>query len=183
MPPDASAITLRPARLDEREALEALIAVSARELSRDDYRPEQVEACLGTVFGVDTDLIADGSYLVVEVDGVSAACGGWSRRKTLFGADAFSGHDSGFLDPAVDAAKIRAFFVHPAFARRGLGRRLLEACETAARAHGFKALELMGTLPGVKLYRTLGFEPGAPVLVPLKGGLDIEFVPMRKELT
>lgn len=174
--------TIRPAHLEERPALEQLIAESARGLSQADYTPAQIESAIAHVFGVDTELIHDGTYLVVEHAGQPIACGGWSRRKTLFGGDRFAGREAGLLDPAHDAAKIRAFFVHPAWARRGVGRALLEACEQAARAEGFRALELMATLPGVKLYRTLGFVGEQVVEYPTPDGVAIPFVPMRKEL-
>jgi GNAT superfamily N-acetyltransferase len=174
--------TIRPARMDERPALEQLIADSARGLSQEDYTPAQIESAITHVFGVDTELVEDGTYLVVEHAGAPIACGGWSRRKTLFGGDRFAGRESGLLDPARDAAKIRAFFVHPAWARRGVGRALLEACEQAARAQGFRALELMATLPGVKLYRTLGFAGDQRVEHTMGDGTTITFVPMRKEL-
>ncbi len=174
--------TIRPARLDEKAALETLIAVSARELSRGDYTDAQLDRAIGTVFGVDTELIEDGTYLVAEVDGALAGCGGWSRRKTLFGADGRSDREQGFLDPAADAAKIRAFFVHPDFARRGVGRAIFDACEAAARAAGFGALELMATLPGERLYRTLGFEGAETIEYDMGGGLMIRFIPMRKTL-
>lgn len=175
-------ILIRAARLDEREALDKLIALSARKLGGRDYSDEELDYAIGTVFGVDTDLISDGTYLVAEIDGVRAGCGGWSRRATLFGADAFDGRDPQMLDPAQDAAKIRAFFVHPDFARRGVGRAIYDRCEAEARAAGFKALELMGTLGGVPLYAELGFKGAAPIRHALGGGLSMEFVPMRKEL-
>jgi GNAT superfamily N-acetyltransferase len=173
---------IRPARLDERPALEALIALSARELSRGDYTDGQLDRAIGTVFGVDTELIEDGTYLVAEIEGALAGCGGWSRRKTLFGADGRADREPGFLDPAVDAAKIRAFFVHPGFARRGVGRAIYDACEAGARAAGFGTLELMATLPGERLYRTLGFVGSQPIEYDMGGGLMIRFVPMRKSL-
>ncbi len=175
-------VTVRPARMDERTALDALIALSSRKLGRAHYSDEQLDYAIGTVFGVDTDLIVDGTYLVAEIDGALAGCGGWSRRATLFGADAFDGRDPQALDPAHDAAKIRAFFVHPDFTRRGVGRAIYDRCEAEARAAGFRALELMGTLGGVPLYADLGFLADAPVQHPLRDGLTMEFVPMRKAL-
>ncbi|HJY36706.1 MAG TPA: GNAT family N-acetyltransferase, partial [Steroidobacteraceae bacterium] len=117
----------------------SLIARSARELSAGDYTPEQVEGALRGAFGVDTQLILDRTYFVAEADGKLVACGGWSKRRTLFGGDARSGRDAADLDPATDAAKIRAFFVDPAYARRGLGSAILERCESAARACGFRS--------------------------------------------
>jgi GNAT superfamily N-acetyltransferase len=172
--------TLRAATLDDRPALTPLIAASARELSRDLYTKAQVEGALRGAFGVDTQLIHDGSYFVIETQGRLAACGGWSRRRTLFGSDARADRDAGELDPAVDAAKIRAFFIHPEFARRGLGTLLLEHCERAASARGFTRFEMMATLPGVRLYQARGYLPGAPIEWPLGEGLTITFVPMSK---
>jgi GNAT superfamily N-acetyltransferase len=175
-------VTIRPVRLDERDALEALIARSARALSRGDYDDTQLDRAIGTVFGVDTELVRDGTYLAAEVDGTMAGCGGWSKRRTLFGADALAGRESGLLDPAVDAAKIRAFFVAPEWARRGVGRAILEACEAAAKDAGFQALELMATLPGERMYRALGFVGSDPMDYDMGQGLMIRFVPMRKTL-
>jgi len=173
---------IRPARLDEREKLQALIARSARALSVGDYDEAQLDRAIGTVFGVDTELVQDGTYLVAEIDGALAGCGGWSRRKTLFGADGRRDRESGFLDPAVDAAKIRAFFVAPEWARRGVGTAILDACEAAAKAAGFRSLELMATLPGERMYRALGFVGSDPVEYDMGEGLMIRFVPMRKAL-
>lgn len=181
MPSPTEPPTVRAARIEERAALEALIALSARELSRGDYSDEQLDRAIGTVFGVDTELIEDGTYLVAEIDGALAGCGGWSRRKTLFGADGRSDREQGFLDPAVDAARIRAFFVHPDYARRGVGRAIFDACASAARTAGFRTLELMATLPGERLYRTLGFVGSETVEYDM-GGLLIRFIPMRKTL-
>ncbi len=175
-------ILIRRARLDEKPVLEALIARSARALSVGDYSEAQLDRAIGNVFGVDTELVRDGSYLVAEWDGQLAGCGGWSCRRTLFGADARSGRDDALLDPTTDAAKIRAFFIDPAFARRGLGTAILNACEAAARAAGFKRTELMATLPGERLYRAFGYVGQAPVEYDLGGGVSITFVPMSKSL-
>ena len=168
---------------DDRPALIALIARSARALSAGDYTPEQVEGALAGAFGVDTQLVLDGTYFVVEDDPGIAGCGGWSYRKTLFGGDAHTQRDAAELDPRTDAAKIRAFFVDPAHARQGIGRALLEHCEQAARERGFSGCELMATLPGLKLYRECGYVPEAPVQHRLGSGLTIEFVPMSKRLS
>ncbi len=179
---------LRPATLAEKPALQRLIELSARGLSKGDYRPEQVEGALRGAFGVDTTLLADGTYFVAELQqaegalaaGTLVGCGGWSRRRTLFGGDARAERDAGLLDPATDAAKIRAFFVHPDYARRGVGRALLERCESAASAAGFTRFELMGTLPGVRLYEALGYQRQPMVHYPVAEGISIEFVPMSK---
>jgi GNAT superfamily N-acetyltransferase len=173
---------LRPATLDDRPALTALIARSARGLSTNEYRPEVVEGALRGAFGVDTQLIRDGTYFIVESDGAIVGCGGWSYRRTLFGSDAGPGRDAAELDPAVDAAKIRAFFIDPAHARRGLGTLLLNHCESAAAARGFTRFEMMATLPGQKLYAARGYAPTGRVTHELAPGLSIEFVPMRRDL-
>ena len=174
---------LRHATPEDLPALEELIALSARALSAGDYTSRQIEGALRGAFGVDTQLIRDGTYFVIEAAGRLAGCGGWSRRRTLFGGDARADRDATELDPAVDAAKIRAFFIHPDFARRGFGRALLERCERDAAAHGFKRFELMATLPGVRLYAACGFAPGAQIRWPLGDGVAIEFVPMSKAVT
>jgi GNAT superfamily N-acetyltransferase len=171
---------LRKATQADRPALQVLIARSARELGAPDYRPEQIEGALRGAFGVDTQLIDDGTYFVVEAEGKLVGCGGWSRRRTLFGGDAHSERDAQQLDPTSDAAKIRAFFVDPQYARRGIGRALLERCESEARAHGFHRFELMGTLPGVRLYEALGYVGSERVHYPVAPGVTIEFVPMHK---
>jgi ribosomal protein S18 acetylase RimI-like enzyme len=172
--------TIRRAGLADVPAIEALIAISARALSAGDYTPEQVEAALRGAFGVDTQLIRDGSYFVIEAGARLAGCGGWSRRRTLFGSDARADRDATQLDPAIDAAKIRAFFIHPEFARRGLGSMLLDRCEREAAAHGFRRLEMMATLPGVRLYAARGYRGEATVDWPLGDGLAIRFLPMSK---
>ena len=174
--------SLRQATLADAPLLEHLIRASARGLCADDYTSEQIEAALGTAWGVDTELIRDGTYFVVETAGTIVACGGWSRRRTLFGGDAQSGRRSDVLDPSGDAARIRAFFVHPDWARQGLGRMLLQRCEAEARAHGFRAAELVATLPGERLYWAFGYVAGERLDHPLGGGLTIEFVLMRKAL-
>ena len=174
--------TIRAASLDDVEALKALIALSARQLSAGDYAPEQVEGALRGAFGVDTQLIRDGTYFVVELEGAIVACGGWSFRKTLFGSDTGNRRDPAELDPAMDAAKIRAFFVDPAHARRGIGTLLLERCESEARARGYTRVELMATLPGVKLYAARGYVPTGRVSHEMEPGLTIEFVPMLKSI-
>ncbi|MDB6043423.1 MAG: family N-acetyltransferase [Gammaproteobacteria bacterium] len=173
---------LRQATLDDRPALELLIARSARELSANDYEPEQVEGALRGAFGVDTQLIADETYFVVAGDGKIVGCGGWSYRRTLFGGDNRAQRDSAMLDPEADSAKIRAFFVDPDHARKGIGSRLLERCETEARLRGFSRLELMSTLPGVRLYAARGYVPTGHVRYDVGAGVSIEFVPMLKEI-
>ena len=176
------AYPIRTATTDDVPALAALIARSARALSTAYYRAEQVEGALAGAFGVDSQLIADGTYYVVEVGSRVVVGGGWSYRRTLFGGDAHANRDEGTLDPAADAAKIRAFFIDPDYARRGIGRALLAHCEAAAHARGFRGFELMATLPGVPLYRACGYEPGETLHFPVTADVTIEFVPMRKGL-
>jgi GNAT superfamily N-acetyltransferase len=177
----AAAVTIRVATAAEIPALEALIARSARGLSRNDYDPAEIEALVAHIFSVDSEVVADGTYFVAELEGTPAGCGGWSRRRTLFGGDRFAARESGLLDPATDAARIRAFFVDPAFARRGVGAAILAACEEAAIAAGFRRLELMATLPGVPFYEANGFVGLAEVEVDA-GGRAVRFRPMSKDV-
>jgi len=134
---------IRKATMEERDALQQLIAESARELSREHYSDAQVEAAIATVFGVDTTLIEDGTYFVVESDGELAGCGGWSKRKTLFGGDQYSSRNTANIDPETEPAKIRAFFIHPDHARKGVARAILSRCEDEAREH-FSRLGIAG---------------------------------------
>jgi GNAT superfamily N-acetyltransferase len=175
-------VVLRKAVPADIPLLKALIARSARDLSVDDYRPSQVEGALRGAFGVDSQLLADETYFVAEEDGELVGCGGWSFRSTLFGGDAHQARDASLLDPKTQAAKIRAFFVDPSKARRGIGSLLLDRCESEARAHGFSRVELMATLPGVKLYAARGYVGMPQVKHDLGAGESIEFVPMRKDL-
>ena len=173
---------VRKATLADREAITDLIAESARQLSKNEYTDKQIEGAIATVFGVDTDLIHDGTYFVADQNGTLIGCGGWSKRKTLFGGDQFSNRDAGTLDPATEPAKIRAFFVHPAHARKGVARAILDACEREAKEQGFHALELMATLPGVKFYEACGYSKEGNFDLKLPDGVKLELVPMRKEL-
>jgi GNAT superfamily N-acetyltransferase len=174
--------TLRLASIADRDAIAQLIDVSARGLSTADYSAEQIEAALRYVYGVDTDLIADGTYFVAERDGMLLGCGGWSKRRTLFGGDQSQTRDAGFLDPRTDAARIRAFFIHPNAARQGIGRAILDACEHAAREAGFRSLQLVATLPGQKLYRACGFVAEKSITHTTPDGVVLEFVRMAKRL-
>ena len=173
---------VRKAQRADQPRLEQLIADSARTLGTHAYRSEQIEAALRGAFGVDTQLIDDGTYFVAELDGVIVGCGGWSRRSTLFGGDRHAQRDARELNPQTDAARIRAFFVAPEYARQGIGRALLMNCEIAAQAQGFTRFELMGTLTGVPFYRALGYEAGEMVRYPATPDVMIEFVPMRKTI-
>jgi GNAT superfamily N-acetyltransferase len=172
--------TIRLATDADVPALKVLIALSVRGLQWTHYTPAQMEGALGAVFGVDSQLIADGTYLVVEVEGQIAACGGWSKRKTLYGGDQVVNREDSLLDPAYDAARIRAFFVHPEFARRGIGTQLLKACEDAACAEGFTRFELASTLPGVPLYSARGYLPGERFDIPLQNGESLGILQMSK---
>jgi GNAT superfamily N-acetyltransferase len=173
---------LRQATLSDLKSLEALIAASARTLGAGHYSTAQIEGALSGAFGVDTMLIRDGTYFVVtDAQGAIVACGGWSRRRTLFGSDARAERDESWLDPRTEAAKIRAFFVDPAYARQGLGRAILERSEAEAQRVGFTSLTLMATLSGVPFYERLGYVAGPGINYPLPGGLEIRFVPMSKQ--
>lgn len=168
---------------DDIPRLQDLIEASVRGLQAQDYTPAQIEGALQSVYGVDTQLIADGTYFAVESDGGEIiACGGWSKRKTLYGGDQYAGREDSLLDPARDAAKIRAFFVHPPWARRGLGSVLLEACERAALAAGFTRLEMGATLSGVPFYCAKGFTEIENQSVPLANGETLPIVRMSKEI-
>ena len=162
--------------------MSALIVESARVLSRGFYTEQEAESAIRFVFGVDTGLVDDGTYFVAELDGVLAGCGGWSRRNTLYGGDQRPMGEASLLNPATDAARIRAFFVAPSAARQGVGRRLLDECERAARAAEFKSLTLMATLPGVPFYQALGFAPDEDVVDTLPDGTPLRFVRMSKPI-
>ncbi|MFN8571093.1 MAG: GNAT family N-acetyltransferase [Gemmatimonadaceae bacterium] len=172
--------TLRPATPDDIPALNALIATSARVLSAGYYSEPQIDAAIRYVFGVDTTLIADQSYFVAMDGERVIGCGGWSRRRTLYGGDQRRVGEPELLDPTQDAAKIRAFFVAPDSARRGVGTAILERCIAAAREAGFRQLELMATLPGVPMYEARGFVPTETVEDVLPDGTPITFVRMRR---
>jgi len=175
-------LALRKALLADVPDLRELIARSARGLSAAEYRPAQIEGALRGAFGVDTQLLLDETYFVAQDGATCVGCGGWSFRSTLFGGDSRAGRDASVLDPATQPAKIRAFFVDPGHARRGIGTLLLERCESEARQRGFTAVELMATLPGVKLYSARGYAAMPMVKFDVGGGETIEFVPMRKGL-
>jgi GNAT superfamily N-acetyltransferase len=179
-------LRIRQAVPADVSALQSLIRASVLSLQAGDYTAEQREQALELVFGVDTQLIEDGTYFVVEakVDGnqVLAGCGGWSKRKTLYGSDHCAGREDALLDPEHDAAKIRAFFVHPDWARRGVGSRILEVCESAAATAGFQRLEMGATLTGVPLYRARGYVEGEHREVPLGPGVTLPIIHMVKQL-
>jgi GNAT superfamily N-acetyltransferase len=182
-------IRIRKAVLGDVPALEKLIDASVRGLQSLDYTPSQIEAALKTVYGVDSQLIADGTYFVAEADDASppsesaiVGCGGWSKRRTLFGGDRWNRRLDDLLDPGRDAAKIRAFFVHPSWARHGIGGMILEASESAAKLAGFTRLEMGATLSGVPFYRAKGYEPLENLQVPLSNGESLPIVRMAKRV-
>ena len=171
---------LRKAVADDIPALERLIDASVRGLQAQDYTPEQIDAALRTVFTVDTQLIEDGTYFVVEQDGEMIGCGGWSQRKTLCGGDHHAVRENALMDPLRDAAKIRAIFVHPRWARHGIGSILLKAAEDAAIAAGFRQLEMGATLTGVPVYLRRGYRKVETMTVPLDQGMTLPVVRMEK---
>jgi len=173
---------LRPARAANVAAMEALIARSGIELSVGFYTRQQAAAVTRHVFGVDTQLVADGTYFLIERDGELLACGGWSRRRTLFGGDRAKSGPDPLLDSAHEAARIRAFFVAPDMARRGLGRQLMLHCEAQAGLAGFTSLELAATLPGVPLYLAAGFEVVERFALNLPDDIEVPLARMRKRI-
>ena len=177
-------LSLRLATPADIPALHQLIETSVRTLQQNDYTPEQIDGALGTVLGLDTQLIQDRTYFIAEARAACArrlaGCGGWSKRKTLFGSDHAEVREPELLDPKTDAAKIRAFFIHPDFARRGIGTRILEACESAARSAGFSRFEMGATLTGVPLYKLRGYHVIEPIAVPLPNGDSLQVIRMAK---
>jgi GNAT superfamily N-acetyltransferase len=174
---------LRVATAEDVAGIRGLIDASVRGLQAEDYSAAQIEGALATVFTVDSQLIADGTYFVAFAEsGELAGCGGWSFRKTLYGGDhQMEKIAPERLDPRVDAAKVRAIFVHPKFARMGLGSLILAAAEDAAVEQGFTRLEMGSTLTGVALYALKGYREVSRVPVPVGGGEEIEVVRMVKE--
>jgi GNAT superfamily N-acetyltransferase len=173
---------IRLALGSEIKTLNELIAQSARMLCKQDYTPEEIESAVAHVFGVDTELVEDKTYYVIEDKGQILACGGWSKRKTLLGGNQFNSRDSSLLDPKKDPAKIRAFFVHPDYARHGLGKKLLAHCEEEAKRNGFSRIEMMATLTGAKLYQTQGYMGSEQVDYSLPNGCVLKFIRMGKML-
>ena len=187
-----SGTRLRLAMPEDVPVLRELIEASARGLQTEDYTPAQIEGALKTVFGVDSQLIADGTYIVAEApldqkgsgrrtaEWMVVGCGGWSKRKTLYGSDRWTGREDVLLDPRRDAAKIRAFFIHPAWARQGVGSMILKACEEAARAAGFSRYEMGATLTGAKLFGARGYMAVKPISIPLINGERLPVIHMEK---
>jgi GNAT superfamily N-acetyltransferase len=177
-------LTSRLATAADIPALEAVMAAAIAELQKGFLTPAQIAASR-MIMGLDRQLVADGTYFVVEAHlddgGQVAGCGGWSRRATLYGGDHTPGRDPGLLDPARDAARVRAMYTHPSFARRGVGRLILELCEDAAGAEGFRRLELMATLSGRPLYESYGFTPIEDILDD-RGGEPVPLTRMGKAI-
>ncbi|WP_374470741.1 GNAT family N-acetyltransferase [Phenylobacterium sp.] len=172
---------LRVATPTDAPALRVLMDRSIRRLLEPFLTAAELAASF-EVMGLDTQLLADGTYYVIEVDGRLAASGGWSRRATLFGGDHTAGRDAALLDPAAEPARVRAMYTDPDFARRGLGRRILEACEAAARAEGFGSAELAATLGGAPLYRACGWREVEPFHAETASGVQVPLVRMAKAL-
>lgn len=179
-------VQIRKAIESDIPRLREIIEASVRGLQANEYSLAQIDGALQSVYGVDSQLIADGTYFVAEAvsEGkpVLVGCGGWSKRKTLYGGDQYAGREDSLLDPSRDAAKIRAFFVHPAHVRRGIGSLILKACEDAAQAAGFKRLEMGATLSGVAFYKAKGYSEVENQQVPLNNGERLPIVRMTKDL-
>jgi len=173
---------MRVATLGDVPAITALIDASVRGLSQAHYTPEEIDESLVSVFGVDSQLIVDGTYFVIECDGELAASGGWGKRLTLYGGDQVKGAADPLLNPATDAARIRAFYVSPRHARRGFARLIYDACEAEAVAAGFRRFQLGATLPGVPLYERLGFCALHSLTAPMRHGLTLGIVHMERDI-
>lgn len=175
------ALRLRPARHEDMPALSALMDKAIGELLQAFLPPEGVKASY-EVMGLDTQLITDGTYFVVEDGDAIAGCGGWSRRATLFGGDHSAGRDAALLDPATDAARVRAMYTHPDHTRKGVGRVVLDACEAAARGEGFSRVEMAATMGGVPLYRACGYHDIEPFTARTSTGYEVPLIRMGKAL-
>ena len=172
--------THRLATLSDLEVVRTLMDASIAELQKPFLEQHQIESSRA-IMGLNTQLIEDGTYFIVEAAGQVAGCGGWSRRATLYGGDQTPGRNAQLLDPIRDAARIRAMYTHPAYARRGVGRLILYLCESAVRIEGFKMVELMATKSGEPLYLACGYEPVERIL-DSRGGAAVPLIGMRKEL-
>ncbi|HEX9839274.1 MAG TPA: GNAT family N-acetyltransferase [Anaerolineales bacterium] len=175
-------ISVRVATMDDIPELQTLIPESARGLSRGYYTPQQIESAIKYIFGVDTQLISDKTYYIAEAEGEVVGCGGWSKRKTLYGGDQMKAEQDPLLEPEQDAGRIRAFFIHPDWARKGIGRRIIAACEEAAKADGFTRMELGATLPGEPLYAAMGYEVTDRFDIPMADGTTLPCAHMIKQL-
>ena len=174
--------TIEVARMVDVPELQRVLERSVRQLGGADYDPRQIDTSLQRLFGIDTTLIQDRSYFAVRSEGRIIACGGWSFRRTLYGGEQFSQRDSEMLDPAREPARIRAMYVDPAWARRGIGAAILDHSERAAAAAGFLEMELMSTLTGIPLYVKAGYRAVEDVSLTLEGDVPFPLVRMRKPL-
>ncbi len=177
---NGSQLTARLAQLQDFDLLDALMDTAITELQKPFLNTEQIESSRA-IMGLDTQLIQDGTYFIVESAGITAGCGGWSRRVTLYGGDLTTGRSPALLDPGHDAARIRAMYTHPHYIRKGVGRLLVGLCEAAARAEGFRRIELMATMAGEPLYRACGYAPIERV-EDNRGGASVPLVRMQKQL-
>jgi len=175
-------VQIRHALMEDIPALETLIRDSVAVLSLPYYTAKQIRSGLAHVFGPDTQLILDGTYFVAEADGQIAGSGGWSKRQTLFGGDQAKSVADPLLDPAHDAARIRAFYVHPNWSRKGVASKILTACEAAARQAGFRRIELAATLPGEPLYLARGYRKCEPISIETPDGEALAAFRMEKEI-
>ncbi|MEA5504594.1 GNAT family N-acetyltransferase [Halotia wernerae UHCC 0503] len=175
-------LTIRKASCEDIPALDILIPNSVKNLQAAYYSREQMDGALGTVFGVDSQLIKDGTYFIAEVESNVVGCGGWSQRKTLFGGDKADNKEDNLLDPLHEPARIRAYFVHPAWARRGIGSKIMAACESAATAVGYSRLELVATLAGEPLYKAHGFDDVEHFEISLPNGASLPVIRMSKHI-
>lgn len=173
-------LTHRLACRDDLVLLKPLIDAAISELQKPFLDDSQI-ASSRIIMGLDTQLIDDNTYFIVEADGQLAGCGGWSRRTTLYGGDQSPGRSGTLLDPAKDAARVRAMYTHPEHVRKGVGRLILSACEEAARAEGFGKVELMATMAGEPLYRACGYMP-VEKLTDSRGGVAVPLLRMDKQL-
>ena len=173
-------LTYRLARRDDLDVLRALMDAAISELQKPFLDDSQI-ASSRAIMGLDTQLIDDETYFIVEADGKLAGCGGWSRRATLYGGDQTPGRSAALLDPAKDAARIRAMYTHPHHTRKGVGRLIISLCEDAARSEGFKKMELMSTMAGEPLYRACGYQPQERIMDE-RGGAPVPLLRMSKSL-
>ena len=178
---NAASWHVRTATMADIEEMRALMHRSIGELLKPFLPPDGVAGSF-EIMGIDTQLIEDGTYFAIEDKGRIVGSGGWSRRATLFGGDHTAGRDSALLDPAKDAARVRAMYTHPDYARRGIGRTVLAACEAAARAEGFRKVELAATLAGEPLYRVAGYKPIEPFTRTTSNGAVVPLIRMGKSL-
>jgi len=175
-------ISIRLARMEDVSTLKQLIPESARGLSKGFYTEQQVKSAITYIFGVDTQLVKDETYYVAEAEGTIVRCGGWSKRKTMFGGDQMKAEADPLLDPQTEAGRIRAFFIHPQWARKGIGRRIIQACEDAAKTDGFTRMELVATMPGEPLYAAMGYEVTKRFDQTVADGTLIPLAHMKKSL-